>query len=41
MSLQLFSEPLPRAVLISIVGLLFVSAIYFLWVRKRSRQPVE
>jgi hypothetical protein len=38
MSLLEYFRPLPPAVLYSIVGLLFVSAIYFLWVRKRPVQ---
>jgi hypothetical protein len=38
---RLMSSSLPLPLLFGMTGLVFVVAIYFIWVRRRSQGPVE
>jgi hypothetical protein len=41
MHLDLYINPLPLHALFSITGLLFVNAIYYVWVRNPHQQAIQ
>jgi hypothetical protein len=41
MHLDLYLNPLPVPVLFAVTGVLFVTAIYFIWARHAQKQSVQ